>query len=147
MYDDTPVIKAFIHNDKYYLYDFGKNNILQLSEGIFKEIKDLQKLGVAEYISKNKSNQFYPDVITLLNRGYFKDVTVENISHYCTPYLDLLLNRFLQDLILQVTQDCNFQCRYYYQVLLQAHLINQRIRILQVLCYKLKAHSHHAPLY
>lgn len=112
MHDDTPVIKLFMHNKKYYLYDFGKNNILQLSEGIFKEINDLQKLGIAEYINKNKSNQFYRDVITLLNRGYFKDFTVENVSHYCTPYLDMLLNRFLQDLILQVTQDCNFQCRY-----------------------------------
>ena len=112
MYNDTPVIKMFIYKNNYYLYDFGKNNILQLSEEVFKEIKDLQRLGISKYINENKFTNHYCDVITLLNRGYFKSFTVERILHYQDSYLEVLLNRFLQDLILQVTQDCNFQCRY-----------------------------------
>lgn len=112
MYNDTPVIKMFIYKNNYYLYDFGKNNILQLSEGVFKEIKDLQRLGISKYINENKFTNHYCDVITLLNRGYFKSFTVERILHYQDSYLEVLLNRFLQDMILQVTQDCNFQCRY-----------------------------------
>lgn len=112
MYNDIPVIKLLAYKNKYYLYDFGKNRILQLTEDIFKEIIELQKIGVAEYIRTRYLNKSYSDIIILLNRGYFKHFTVERISHYCTPYLDVMLERFLQDLVLQVTQDCNFQCRY-----------------------------------
>ena len=112
MHDNIPVIKLLVYKNKYYLYDFGKNQILQLTEDVFKEIKDLQKIGIAEYRKINSSKKSYDKIITLLNRGYFKCCTVERISHYCTPYLDVMLDRFLQDLVLQVTQDCNFQCRY-----------------------------------
>lgn len=112
MINDAPIIKLLIYKNNYYLYDFAKNHILQISEDVFREIKNLQKIGVAEYIRTGNSNKSHNDIITLLNRGYFKCFTVEGISHYCTPYLDVMLDRFLQDLILQVTQDCNFQCRY-----------------------------------
>ena len=112
MKTDIPVIKLLVYKNNYYLYDFAKNHILQLTEELFKQIKILQEIGIAAYIETSGSKQSSDDVITLLNRGYFKCFTVEDISHYCTPYLDVMLDRFLQDLILQVTQDCNFQCRY-----------------------------------
>lgn len=112
MNKESPVIKTFTHKNKYYLYDFGKNTILQLSEELFKEIKSIQKIGVDKYISENSFSDHFNDIITLINRGYFKPVTVECVSHYLNSYLEVLENRFVQDLILQVTQDCNFQCRY-----------------------------------
>ena len=49
MGDDIPVIKLFIYKSNYYMYDFGKNRLLQLSENFFKEIKILQNLGFLEY--------------------------------------------------------------------------------------------------
>ena len=112
MGDDIPVIKLFIYKGNYYMYDFGKNRLLQLSENFFKEIKILQNLGFLEYTKLYKDKSICNDIVALKSQGYFNFITVERILHYNTPYLTALLDRFIHDLVLQVTQDCNFQCRY-----------------------------------
>ena len=112
MFKDTPVIKLFTHNGNYYMYDFGKNKVLQVNKETFKEISVLQEIGIKKYIMDSSKSIVNDIIIPLMNKGYFKCQTVKEVSHHCGPVLDVLLDRCVQDLVLQVTQDCNFQCRY-----------------------------------
>lgn len=109
---DFPVIKLFSENNKYYMYDTGKNEILQITKLHYMEILELQKIGINKYTSYEKRDACYHDIISLLNKGYFKDYTTKEIKHQHDSIYNTLIERFSQDLILQVTQDCNFHCRY-----------------------------------
>lgn len=111
-YIDSPVIKLFIVDNKYYMYDPIKNIILQITKMHYNEILELQEIGISNYLSNKKQNIYYHDIISLFKKGFFRDYTVIDIKHQSDEILDTLINRFSQDLILQVTQDCNFKCRY-----------------------------------
>ena len=49
----------------------------------------------------------------LLSRGYFSSTSpVAQIEHPYTTFLPLLLDRKLDHITLQVTQNCNLRCKY-----------------------------------
>ena len=112
MKTDCPVIKTFILDNKYFFYDTYKNQILHISKKQFREINRLMNIGLTKYISLKEKSQEYLDVLMLINKGYLKGQFIEEILHPETPYIKDLLSRGINDLTLQVTQDCNFKCRY-----------------------------------
>lgn len=109
---DIPIIKPFIHENKFYVYDMSKNKILSISENHFKEIHILQDIGINNYEHLEYKNKAYQDILSLLKCGFFSGPTIKNIVHSADNILEFLINRYMKDLILQVTEDCNFKCRY-----------------------------------
>lgn len=109
---DIPVIKAFIYEGKNYLYDTYTNRLFRVSKEQFSEIGELQRIGITKYKSLNKGTQTYEDILMLLQKGIMKSRFIEKIEHPATDYIEYILDRCINDVTLQVTQDCNFRCRY-----------------------------------
>lgn len=111
-YKDIPVLKTFVDCGKYYVYDFAKNTILCVSAEQYVEICNLSSLGISAFQAQNKSTKAYRDIISLIKKGFFVGTTVDQVVHPYNEMYEALCDRFIQDLVLEVTQDCNFQCRY-----------------------------------
>lgn len=112
LYKNTPVIKEFCHNNKFYVYDTYTNSLILILKEHFVELMELKKIGISEYEKLNKGTKEYSDLILLLKKGLFKSNFIANIKHPCTELLPFLLDRSINDVTLQVTQNCNFSCRY-----------------------------------
>ena len=112
--NDIPVIKPFVCNGLYYVYDAFKNQILRVNKEIYIEICRLQKVGLDHYFAYDDTDtgSAYSDILMLHTKGFFQKPFVERISNYDDAYIPLLLDRCVSTLQIQVTQDCNFSCRY-----------------------------------
>ena len=110
--NDIPVIKTFIIDNQFYVYDTYTNNIIKVSSELYKEIQKLISLGVSKYKKLDNCTIEHRDVLWLIEKGYFKSNFIKNIIHPDTSHISYLLNRGVNDLTLQVTRDCNFKCRY-----------------------------------
>lgn len=109
---DIPIVKAFIHNGNYYVYDTGKNQILSVTRDHYIEIIHLLNVGLTNYQLLDKKTKNYYDILMLINKGYFKPAFAQTIIHPESQCLSSVLDRGINDLTLQVTKDCNFNCRY-----------------------------------
>lgn len=109
---DIPIVKCFIHNNHYCVYDTYSNSLLEVSKDQYFEICTMCRLGLSKYISLNKSSKEYKDILMLIRKGMFKFSFIEKIIHPATSYIKVLINRCINDITLQVTQNCNFKCRY-----------------------------------
>ena len=109
---DIPIAKAFIYNGDYYVYDTCKNQLLSVTREHYIEIIEMLHIGMTKYKALNKSSKTYTDILMLVNKGYFKPVCVEAIIHPESDYISSALDRGINDLTLQVTKNCNFNCRY-----------------------------------
>ena len=110
--NDMPIIKTFFLDGKYFMYDPFSNGLFEVSEILYTELKKLQKVGFADYINlKEKTNQ-YNDIIMLIRKGVIRKSCIERIQHPETDYISSLVNRCFNDITLQVTRKCNFNCCY-----------------------------------
>ncbi len=109
---DIPIIKSFCVNGKNYIYDMGKNQVLHITKEQFIEVQKMLRIGLNDYLSISKDAQAYKDVVQLINKGYFHGQQIYEITHPITKYVSLLMERAVGEMILQVTRDCNFKCRY-----------------------------------
>lgn len=110
--EDIPIIKLFMCNGRYYLYDCYKNRVLCITKQLFSEINELNKLGVQRYIDSNRNTTEYDAIISLIQKGYFKSNFIKRIEHPETFIVKHIIDRCLNDITLQVTRNCNFSCRY-----------------------------------
>lgn len=83
-----------------YVYDANINQSNVISDELFDE---LSKTGVL-----NDSEE----VRNLLEQGFFDEIKIEKLEQPLTEYLEVLQDRHLNHLILQVTQNCNLRCAY-----------------------------------
>ncbi len=109
---DVPIIKLFVHEGEQYLYEPYSNRLLKISRKLFKELKEVQKIGITEYMDQKKQSQEYKDAIMLIRKKIIRKPFVKKIIHPETEYIESYLQRSISDLCIQVTQDCNFSCRY-----------------------------------
>lgn len=112
---DIPVIKLFSEKDHYFCYDASTNILFSLTKEQYAEAHKLLQLGITNYCryATNTENNAAHDILFLLNSEIYFRKTLFSESLY--PDLDILpdlYERGLNDLILQVTRDCNFACRY-----------------------------------
>ena len=107
-----PIIKTFVCEGKYFFYDTYTNSIFNVTKAQFSEINELQRIGVSAYKKLNKNSEEYTDILMLIKRGLFKEGFLKEIEHPATKHLNVLLDRCVNDITLQVTRDCNFRCRY-----------------------------------
>ena len=109
---DVPVAKKFIFDNKYFLYDTFTNRLFNITKDHFFEISILEKIGISEYVRLPRDNKAYRDIIMLLHKGILRAPFIKEIIHPNTHYLPYLTSRCVNDVVLQVTRECNFRCRY-----------------------------------
>lgn len=115
MIGDIPIIKTFTSSKGCYVYDTYTNRILGISREVYHEILELQKIGINEYRKSDRTDRQYTDVIALLDKGLFRSSFIERIEHPDTRFLPSMIDRCINQLILGITNSCNFKCRYCHQ--------------------------------
>ena len=109
--NDRPIIKLFTHKKNYFVYDTYTNSLLNISKEHYKELCILLNKGVSEYVA-TEDNSTKQDILLLIKKGFFKAGFVNTIEHPLIPFVAQLTDNCLHELVIQVTQDCNFNCRY-----------------------------------
>ena len=97
------LVKLFRTPNAYYAFDAPKGKVIEISKETY------------AYLEHNGSGEeSVPDeFLELRGRGFFSgESPVKQISHLYTRILDVYLERRLDKITLQVTQQCNFRCSY-----------------------------------
>ncbi|WP_455615345.1 4Fe-4S cluster-binding domain-containing protein [Eisenbergiella sp.] len=103
-----PFIKLFTTLNGTYFYDINKNDIVEISPDCYQHLSKLEESNSVLTIQDNS-----PDEIKdLLSQGYLSNHRFEIIEHPLTDELENILNRRMQKITLQVTQNCNLRCSY-----------------------------------
>ncbi|MBR6559058.1 MAG: radical SAM protein [Clostridia bacterium] len=105
-------LKTFVHGENCYLYCPFPNKLIRISKEHYSEIKFLERYGLDCYLKLEKESQAYKDIVVLIQKKVIVESPIKRIEHPLTNYVEPLLDRGLNFLILQVTKDCNFSCRY-----------------------------------
>ncbi len=112
MINSNVTLKTFIHGESCYLYCPFPNKLIQITKEHYSEIKFLEHYGFDNYLRLNKESQAYKDIVVLIQKKVIVESPIKRIEHPLTNYVEPLLERGLNFIILQVTKDCNFSCRY-----------------------------------
>jgi len=91
-------------NKLFWLYDSNMNDIVEITTEELKAIYGFQ-------------NSLYTEeeliVLTrLFSLGYLKTAKTLKIEHPLTAYIPSIVDQYTSNMVLQVTQNCNFSCRY-----------------------------------
>ncbi len=108
---DNYMVKTFIYKNNYYAYDAFTNTLMRVNKEIYLDINEYINLGEKEY-RKKYGMDYSKSTEMLLQKGYFK---CNQITEVESPYNDMwedILNNNVNNVTLQVTQECNFKCRY-----------------------------------
>lgn len=109
---DIPIIKLFVVGRKYYVYDAYCNEILCISKELYLSLQRLLEKGIDAFIRQENTSVVQKDIRLLMERGYLSPPFVSEIARTDDSLIEEMLSRCLSALILQVTQNCNFSCRY-----------------------------------
>ena len=103
---DIPFIKLFQTPNGYYFLDVNQNEILSISKNSFTYLSAL--------LSGKFDKMVIPKEIGVLKaQGYLStQSTVKAIYHPHTKFVDIFLGRKIGKVTLQLTQNCNFRCKY-----------------------------------
>ncbi|URZ17160.1 Cys-rich peptide radical SAM maturase CcpM [Clostridium felsineum] len=103
--------KPFIHLlssiNGFYFYDVNKNEVVNVNKDVY---DFLGKLLNDEEFKQNEDTQ--NKINKLKQNGYLSSNTLKEIKHPETDNLEYHLDRHIDQLTLQVTQDCNLRCSY-----------------------------------
>lgn len=104
MKKDTPYIQLFTSPNSYYVFDVNRNELLELGKDSYTYLLDLLA---------GRETAEAPEMIrSLREEGYLSSNRVSTVQHPYTPYLEDMLDRGIEQVTLQVTQNCNFRCAY-----------------------------------
>lgn len=107
--ENTPFIKLFSSPWNKYFYDVGRNEIVLISEQLYSSLH-LLETGAVDW--QGILNHASEELSALLEEGYLsckRPIIVRHPLSELTPYY---LQRKIDMITLQITQDCNFRCRY-----------------------------------
>lgn len=107
-----PVIKCFISGGKYYYYDYLGNNIYRVSKAHYRELETLSRVGFDEYRDSNRGTPEYDDICRLIRARRINGETLTAAEHFHADDFYEICDRCVGKLQLQVTRNCNFNCRY-----------------------------------
>lgn len=99
----TPFIHLFSTPLGCYFYDVNTNCIVEVEETVYAYLSDGDKTKEA-YVKKELGD--------LKEKGYLKTKRVEQTYHPLTELLPYYAKSKIEQLILQVTQNCNLRCDY-----------------------------------
>lgn len=103
--------KSFIHllssSNGFYFFDVNKNEIVNVEKGVY---DFLMKLANNEEVQPNE--EVKKKVDELKKRGYLSSNVLKEIKHPESDNLEYHLDRHINQLTLQITQNCNLRCSY-----------------------------------
>lgn len=103
---NKPFIQLFHTPNAGYFLDVNKDEILPISESSFQYLK-------AELSDKANCLDMPEELADLKSQGYLtSEAVVQQFQHSYSEFLETFLQRKLQKITLQVTQNCNFRCTY-----------------------------------
>lgn len=105
---NIPVIHCFQCNGRYYIYDANSNSIFEVSKSIYKDSHILLKIGTDKFLLDYKDS----DINYLFHKGYLRCPEPMIIRHPHYELIESLLDNRISHIVLQVTKECNFKCRY-----------------------------------
>lgn len=97
------IIKCFQTPKQKYFYDRHLNSVVGVTEEEFEVLQKIEQTG--KFSGKN-------DLKRLTDRGLLKESIVKKIEHPDSLDLKYFSEHKINDLILQVTQQCNLRCKY-----------------------------------
>lgn len=101
---ELPFVKLIETCTGQYIYDVGTNSIIKVEKKTYSNLQRMMKTGAD--VSDD------PVLKRLMERGYLSSKKIEKIEHPYTEWADDYLSNRIYEIILQVTQNCNFRCRY-----------------------------------
>lgn len=106
------IFVELIHSlGNYYLYDVNTNGIYEISKRLYCLIKNNANRRVEELLEL-ADDTTKNEIIFLINQGCLSNNRPEIIEHTANNYIKSLLTQYLSNMLLQVTKQCNFKCRY-----------------------------------
>jgi Arylsulfatase regulator (Fe-S oxidoreductase) len=104
-------IKLFMTPNHYYCLDANMSEIFEIG---YESYQYLEQILDGQGDKKEIVNEAIPEeILTLQGEGYLSEKSnVKTVKHPYTDYLEEFLDRKLSKITLQVTQDCNFRCKY-----------------------------------
>lgn len=102
--------KPFIHllrsPNLGYFFDVNRNEIVPVSDEAFEFLSQVMK-------DERPWEKDAPEEIReLKENGYLSSHHVKEIEHPYTSYLNSIISRNMRQITLQLTQNCNFRCKY-----------------------------------
>jgi uncharacterized protein len=107
--DDTPFIKLFSSPWNKYFYDVGQNEIVLISNQLFNNLH-LVETGALRW--RELLEEPDEELRLLLDDGYLSGKRPSIIRHPLSDLSPYYLERKIDMITLQLTQECNFRCRY-----------------------------------
>lgn len=107
---EKPFIKLFHTPNSGYFYDVGKNDIIRIPENVYQHLSCVVK-GTAE-LDQTDDEEICEMIESFKEMGYLSTRRPRKIQHSATAMIPLLLDRCIDKITLQLTQDCNFRCKY-----------------------------------
>lgn len=104
--------KEFVFDGKYYMYDTYTNTLLQITKEHYLAINEYKKNGFPHESELNTLSDPQKEIMMLKHRGMFSTQIVKEINNPHIPYVESLLLGSVNDMTLQITRMCNFDCRY-----------------------------------
>ena len=107
---DRPFIKLFHTPNSGYFYDVGKNEIIRIPENVYLHLSEV--MAGSAVLDQSDDEAVLEMIESFRDLGYLSSKRPRKIQHSATSMVPLLLNRCVEKITLQVTQDCNFRCKY-----------------------------------
>ncbi len=105
-----PFIKLFHTPNSGYFYDVGKNEIVRIPEDVYQHLYRVEQ-GVVE-LEQPEGEDALEIIKSFMEMGYLSTKRPKKIQHSATSMIPLFLDRCIEKITLQLTQDCNFRCKY-----------------------------------
>lgn len=101
-----PFIKLFRTPNRKYFYEPNKNEFITISDESYEYLKKV-------FDGREDSLEMPNEIKELLDMGYLAEKSVvEKVEHPYTEHIPAILLRKIGKMTLQVTQNCNFRCKY-----------------------------------
>ncbi len=107
---EKPFIKLFHTPNSGYFYDVGKNEIIRIPENVYLHL--LEVMDGAAVLDQSDDVDVLEMIESFKELGYLSSKRPKRIYHSATTAVPLLLDRCISKITLQLTQDCNFRCKY-----------------------------------
>ncbi len=105
---DIPFVHLIQTPMGYYVYDVNRNEVVCITKNAYCVLADW----VGKKIDENRAFSLAPELLRLNAKGYLSANRPKEIAHGMAQFLPEKLKTGVQQLTLQVTQNCNFRCRY-----------------------------------
>lgn len=103
-----PFIKLFKSPNAYYVFDVNRDNVIAVSSDTYFYLQALLRNGDIQC----HEHKILDEIGSLKNNGYLSDNKIKMIKHPCSDAFATYLERKLNMITLQVTQNCNLRCSY-----------------------------------